>query len=445
MLRSTPCRRWLQPLLLAGAACAAPSSPGEDRDRPNVVLVSIDTLRPDHLGCYGYDKPTSPSIDAFCAQAAVFTQAIAQAPSTLPSHASLLTSLLPQHHTASWEAGRPLPEEALTLTEVLRDAGYTTAAFTGGGQIDRVFGLAQGFASYEQPDQMRFAATVRTAEAWLREHTTEPFFLFLHSYEPHHPYEAAPAYLAAIETAPYDGPLPDVISVDLLRQINAGELAIDDADVAHIAAAYDAEIRSVDDGFAALVQALRGLGLWDRTLLVFTSDHGEELGERGKVGWHSHTLYDEQLRVPLILKFPRDAFAGVRVERQVRSLDVAPTVLAALDIRPPRQFTGVDLTPLLRGEELAPLVAVSKRDRAKREDLTSVRTEEWKLLPGRPGLFHVASDPGEQWAILDPRVEAELQAALAVELEAREPLPPAGEVVPPGATLEQLKALGYIQ
>lgn len=435
--------RVLAVCLFAAALACAPLRTGTRPERRwNVVLVSIDTLRADHLGCYGYDRPTSPAIDEFAARGVTFTQTIAQAPSTLPSHASILTSLLPQHHNASWEAGRPLPDQALTLAEVLREAGYATAAFTGGGQMDRVFGLGQGFESWVQPNHTRFGATVREAMPWLRAHAARPFFLFLHSYETHHPYESAPDYLVAIAGVPYEGTLPDAISLEILRQINSGELAVDEADLAHIVAAYDAEIRSMDDGFAALVRSLRELGLWDRTLVVFTSDHGEELGERGKVGWHSHSLYDEQLRVPLILKLPRDAFAGHRVERQVRSLDIAPTVLAVLGIPPPAQFRGIDLTAFLRGEPVPPLVAVSRRDLAAR-DLTSVRTEEWKLQPGR--LFHLAGDPEEQWSILHPGAEAELQAALAAELAARPSVPPAEQVMPPGSTLAELKALGYVQ
>ncbi len=429
-------------LFATALACAPPQVGAGAERRWNVVLVSIDTLRADHLGCYGYDRPTSPAIDEFAAGGVTFTQTIAHAPSTLPSHASILTSLLPHHHNASWEAGRPLPDQALTLAEVLQGAGYATAAFTGGGQMDRVFGLGQGFDTWAQSKNARFGATVREAVPWLRAHTARPFFLFLHSYEPHHPYEPPPAYLAAIENASYAGTLPDTISVELLRQINSGEFAVDEADLAHIVAAYDAEIRSMDDGFSALVRTLRGAALWDRTLVVFTSDHGEELGERGNVGWHSHSLYDEQLRVPLIFKLPRNAYAGHRVERQVRSLDIAPTVLAVLGIPPPAQFRGVDLTAFLRGEPVPPLLAVSKRDLAAR-DLTSVRTEEWKLQPG--ALFHLAGDPGEQWSILHPGAETDLQAALAAELAAGPSVPPAEQVVPPGSTLAELKALGYVQ
>lgn len=428
-------------LLVAALACAAPQAGPRSDGRFNVVLVSIDTLRADHLGCYGYAPPTSPAIDVFSASAVTFTQAIAQAPSTLHSHASMLTSLLPQHHRASWGARTPLPAEALTLAEVLHAAGYATAAFTGGGQMDRLFGLDQGFDSYDQPDSATFAATVEAATPWLRRHAAERFFLFLHSYEPHHPYRPQARFLEAVGDD-YGGSLPDAISLDLLRQINSGQVTIDEADLQHIVAAYDAEIRSVDEGFGALVQTLRDLELWERTMVIFTSDHGEEFGERDKVGWHSHSLYDELLRVPLLIKFPRDTFMGTRVDRQVRSLDIPPTVLGTLGIRAPSQFAGIDLAAFLRGAPPPPLLAISRRDQATRE-LSAIRSEEWKLQPGL--LFHLAEDPAEHWAVLNPTVEAELQQALAVQLGQRDGLRPAEQVVPPGATLEELKALGYLQ
>ncbi len=422
-------------------ACTPPEAGPQAERRFNVVLVSIDTLRADHLGCYGYARATSPAVDLFSASAVTFTQAIAQAPSTLPSHASMMTSLLPQHHRASWAAGTPLPPEALTLAEVLRDRGYATAAFTGGGQIHRVFGLDQGFDAYEQPHAATFSATVEAATPWLRDHAAERFFLFLHTYETHHPYQPQARFLEAVGDD-YAGTLPDAISPDLLRRINGGDVPIDEADLAHIVATYDAEIRSVDEGFASLVQRLRELDLWDRTLLIFTSDHGEEFGERGKVGWHSHSLFDELLRVPLLIRFPRDAFAGSRVDRQVRSMDIAPTVLGTLGIRPSTQFAGVDLTAFLRGPAPPPLVAISRRDEAGQE-LVAVRTEEWKLLPD--SLFHLAQDPSEEWAVPNPQVWAELQQALVSELDEGRGLETAAQVVPPGATLDQLKALGYLQ
>ncbi len=188
-------------LLVALFAPPAPAPP------PNLVVVSVDTLRADHLGCYGYPRPTSPEIDRFRRDAALFEQAIAQAPSTLPSHASLLTSLVPQRHGASWAARRALPEEVVTLPEVLRRHGYRTAAFTGGGQMHPSNGLAQGFDLYRVTGPLPLAETVAAALPWLDEHREGPFFLFLHTYETHHPYPPDPETLALFDGG-YDGPLP---------------------------------------------------------------------------------------------------------------------------------------------------------------------------------------------------------------------------------------------
>lgn len=434
--------RWIAALLLPVVGCAGRGGDAPtERGRFNVVLISIDTLRADHLGCYGYAKPTSPTLDALCGESVVFTQAIAQAPSTLHSHASLLTSQIPHHHGASWAARTPLAEEAVSLAEVLAGAGYATAAFTGGGQMDKIFGLDQGFDLYAQPAVSRFADTVRAAIPWLEGQGAERFFLFLHSYETHHPYEPETSYLEAVGDD-YGGALPDAISLDLLLQINSGEIALDDSDLAHVVATYDAEIRSMDDGLALLVDTLQRLGALDRTLLVFTSDHGEEFGEHGTVGWHSHTLYDELLRVPLVVRFPRAAFAGARIDRQVRSLDVAPTVLAAVGLDPPATFEGTDLRAVVRDQPIGELVAVSRQDRPSDKDIESVRTEAWKLNEGK--LFHLAADPRELWDITDHAVQQRLMAALRAAVESGTALE-AEAVVPTGKTLEELKDLGYLQ
>lgn len=436
-------RSTLLALALALLSCADDPSGGAGAGRAfGVVLVSIDTLRPDHLQCYGYEPPTSPALLELCDQAVVFEQAIAHAPSTLHSHASILSSLLPHHHGASWDARTPLPLEVRTIAEALSDGGYATAAFTGGGQMDRSFQLDQGFDHWEQPGRPRFAGTVRAAVPWLEQHAQGRFFLFLHSYEVHHPYEPDPKLLARFDEG-YTGDLPDVISVDFLRQVNAGERTIDEADLAHIIATYDAEIRGMDRGVRQLVEELQKLGIYDRTLIVFTSDHGEEFGEHGKVGWHSHTLYDELLRVPLVIKFPRAAYAGTRIARQVRSIDIAPTILATLGLPAEPGFTGVDLSVLLRGGELPPLPAISRQDRKRDEDISSIRTEEWKLYD-HEALYNLRLDPGETWTVTNPEVQAELERVFAEAIAAR-PALEAEPVLPEKKTLDELKALGYLQ
>jgi arylsulfatase A-like enzyme len=184
------------------------------------------------------------------------------------------------------------------------------------------------------------------------------------------------------------------------------------------------------------------MAVLDRTLFVFTSDHGEEFGEHGSVGWHSHTLYDELLRVPLVMRFPRAGFAGTRIDRQVRSLDVAPTLLAAVGIDAPPSFEGTDLGTLLRGQGVDELVAISRQDRPADRDIESVRTEEWKLNEGK--LFHLAEDPGELWDITDFAVQQHLAELLRAAVESGARLE-AEAVTPTGRTLQELRDLGYLQ
>ncbi|HEY0784011.1 MAG TPA: sulfatase, partial [Thermoanaerobaculia bacterium] len=331
---------------------------------PDVILISIDTLRADHLGCYGYRAPTSPNLDRFRADSVLFTSEYAQAPATLPSHASLSTSLLPQHHNANHGWQQPLPASCLTLTQVLRQSGYRTASFNDGGQLDAKFGLDHGFQLYRSLYGDSFGPIVDSAVGYMEglAGQVQPMFLFLHTYEVHHPYTPTAANLARME-APYTGRLPHAeTTMDELTAIKEGRLAIDGRDLQHIVATYDGEIRAMDEAFGRLVAYLKQSGRYERTLIVFTSDHGEEFGEHGTVGWHAHTLYDELLHVPLLLKLPHGAHAGGTLLRLVRSLDVAPTVLAAVGRPVPKVFEGRDLLPFLDGDDGPPLFAISRRD-----------------------------------------------------------------------------------
>ena len=410
---------------------------------PNVLLISIDTLRADRLGCYGYARPTSPSIDAFAKDAVVFRQAIAQAPSTLPSHASILTSLHPHEHQASVARKTALPPAVLTLAEVLRSEGFATAAYTGFGQLDPIYGLDQGFETYERAPSDAFLGTVEAAIAWLRRAPHRPWFLFLHTYETHHPYAAEARFLDVFDDA-YDGPLPRAIDIDLLKRINRGELALGANDLQHLRNAYDAEIRSMDEAFGKLMRFLRKKGLYDDMLVILTSDHGEEFGEHGKVGWHSHTLYDELLKVPLVIKLPGSRAAGRAPESQVRSIDIAPTVLGAVGVDAPAAFRGADLVRWLDAGEAPELVAVSERDaRGRTRVRSSLRTDGWKLWS--PRLFDLSADPAETVDVAEKHADLarELEASLA-ELLSRAPTDAPREVEPGTETIERLRALGYV-
>jgi arylsulfatase A-like enzyme len=435
-------------LALALTGLAACSPPGDD-DRPaNVILISVDTLRADHLGCYGYSRPTTPRIDAICSEGVAFEQAIAHAPSTLPSHASILTSLIPQHHRASFDNRRALPEEITTLAEVLVGQGYRTAAFTGGGQIDAVFGLGQGFEQYSVPASNDFETTVSAGLDWLDGLGGRPFFLFLHTYQVHNPYDPSPEVLSLFETD-YEGELPATISVELIDGINKRSEALPAADLAHIIATYDAEIREVDTAFGRLIDTLAERGLLDSTLVVFTSDHGEEFGEHGYVGWHSHTTYEELLHVPLFFKFPAGGFSHRRIDRMVRSIDIAPTILKAIGSRVPESFSGLDLAAFLGERQVPPLVAIGRLDRADEARVSFIRDDRFKLErvgSRRQRLFDLIDDPLEQWDTSDNYPEAlsrlltTYQTLIASRATAAD-----SEVETNEQLREQLKALGYIQ
>lgn len=413
----------------------------------NVILISLDTLRADHLSCYGYHRETSPSIDEFARDSVRFAKAIAHAPSTLPSHASILTSLIPQHHGALFGKKIPLSESVLTLQEYPQDADYATASYNEGAQLAPQSGLNQGFETYEVVSG-GFQPVVDKAISWLEENADDKFFLVLHSYEVHHPYTPNLDDLAAMEDS-YAGELPATISVKLIQSINRGEIEISQSDVEHIVATYDAEIRSADRAFQSLRDYLENAGLYDETMIVLTSDHGEEFNEHGMVGWHSHTLYDEMLHVPLIIKLPLMDRAGTVIESPVRSIDIAPTIVYQAGLPTPEAFEGRDLFDLWSGE---PPVAVSMVDGTATPLPSSLRSVNWKWIQAGPGqengrLFDLANDPAET---VDVAAE---QEEVARKLRAQlEELEGDGSGFNPenmedldAETEELLRGLGYLQ
>jgi len=437
---------------IAAALFFALRSPG----RPNVLLVSFDTLRADHLGCYGYGVNTSPNIDAYALRRGIlFETVVAAAPSTEPSHAAIFTSLLPTHNGAFFSRRAPLDGRFTTLAELLRDAGYRTMSVNDGGQMDAALGLAQGFDEYiTLPGRAwlaKFSRTVDAAVSWLDEGADDdrPWFMFLHTYEPHHPYDPGKAFYKAIGHS-YDGPLPDVIDKPLLEEINSGARPVTDADRRHIVAAYDGDIRSTDAAFGVLIAALDARKLLDDTVVVLTSDHGEEFGEHGRMGWHSHALWDEQLLVPMIVGLPDGGFAGKRILSQVRGIDVLPTVLELVGAQPFAVAEGRSVMPLVRGAPELERMAVSQQDVPEDAVPTSLQGEARKLyLRGGgepPLLFDLAGDPGEKKDLClgDTEKTAGLKAQLGALLAAR---PDALEEAPAAldaSTVEKLKSLGYV-
>jgi len=444
--------------------------------RPNILLVSIDSLRADHLGSYGYARDTSPTIDRLAREGVVFENAISSAPWTIPAHATMLTGLPPEvHGVISWK--HSLAPEAVTLAEILRDAGWDTAAFVSGPTVVARYGFDQGFASYDEsmvdPDRERSAYPVTSPGlvklvdgflgSWDAAGRTAPFFVFLHMWDVHYDY-TPPAPWNRMFDPDYAG---DVTAVDFERnkRLNA---KMDPRDLAHVIALYDGEIRYTDDHLAMIVARLEALGVLDDTIVVVTSDHGDEFFEHGMKG-HAKTLYDEVLHVPLVIRHPPRIAHGRRVAEQVRMMDVAPTILGLARVAPPDGFGAPGMTPEHRFADLAPFVT-GRRERAL-PPLTafsnntvflglqdSVRTRDAKLIRSekrRTGtttlqVFDLAADPEEKHDLAGRGPAPAFAAALDQDLlrwhgdTGRQGKLALALATTPGHEA-RLRALGYIQ
>jgi arylsulfatase A-like enzyme len=426
----------------------APLSAGEDPLSCPVILLSLDTLRADHLHCYGYPRETSPNIDRFSRDCVLFSNAIAQAPSTLPSHASLFTSLIVMHHGAFdpgiWGGYSALVDENLTMAEVLKANGYRTVSFNGNGYVAKAFGFQQGFDLYDDTHKGRFESVVPVAVDWIRRFQGDKFFLFLHTYEVHHPYTPLPRFAERFDAA-YSGPLPDEISLELIKDINAGRVRIDEADREHVVNMYDAEILSMDEAFGTFIRLLKEEGVYDESMIIVTADHGEEFGEHGMMGWHSHTLFDELLRVPLLIKFPRGRYGSTTVDAPVRLIDVLPTVHEVLGLDLPEVYEGKSLLCILSGEETEVRPSMSSTGA---NDEYSLRTDEWKLyvsLKKGTRLYNLKQDPGERTDVAKDHADLvkELTRMLNRQVKSRPPVKKRSEVELDPETLKNMEALGY--
>ncbi len=337
---------------VAFAACerTAPPAPIPPPTR-GYVVISLDALRPDHLGIYGYERRTSPFLDSLAARAAVFERAVAQYPSTLASHVTMFTGLYPQEHGV-FRPQRFLDPTITTLPEHLQASGFHTAGFTEGGFMSGGYGFSRGFDSFDDPRYRDDTDVERTFERGVRFLETvsegERFFLFLHSYSIHDPYTPPERYRRMFWPGepppgafPSDGPN--------LRAVNRGELAVTPEIIDYFVSQYDASIRYIDDVLADFWGRLEQLGLADETTLVLTSDHGEAFYEHGTLAHEQ--VYPEELMVPLIVAHP-DLAAGVRVPGLVSLVDLAPTLYELAGVEPPEDISGRSLAPNLVAPEL---------------------------------------------------------------------------------------------
>lgn len=472
---------------------------GGDGDVPSVILISIDTLRADHLGCYGYGKSTSPHIDQLAAEGILYRETASTSSFTLPTHASMMTGLFPSSHGATYQNRDPdsflvrgMSNVYPTMAEILREAGYETAGFISGPLLSRQFGFARGFGLYDDRydrlqstrarllarswlfgslyraglfvdrdlDSQRVAEEVNPlVETWLAQRggVARPFFLFVHYWDPHGPYEP-PSPLNMRE----DG-TPLGVPFDMDRLL-IGDYTLTPGALADTIELYDREIQYVDRHVGKLLETLEMGGWLDKAIVFLTSDHGESFGEHGH--WeHSRVLYDDLLRVPFIVRLPGGRAAGTVVEDLVaQPTDILPTVLSLIGLEPPALLEGRDLlADVMEGEagvgspgfafaELRRNVDWPERWGARYDrDLVSARTLRHKLIRSSTGeeeLYDLESDPGETMNLIDR--EPEIGSAMRAILEAwRQSLTESAgdegrERIDEGLK-ENLRGLGYVQ
>ncbi len=315
---------------------------------PNVVLIVIDTCRADRLSCYGYSKKTTPNIDALAREGILYERAYATDFWTLPSHASLFTGLYPTQAGATSETNH-LPPSNTTLAEILKKAGYDTAAFVCNAWISMERGFDQGFDEYlemwrsvnkaQVPRRHGWAewATIQKTTEWLdrRKKGQKPFFMFINLNCVHMPYRPPEPHLSRF-VKPESGYSNDEVSrmanIAGMWQYLAGELKLSKRDLRILGELYDGEVEFADYCIGEITQRLEKLGIIDNTVLIVTSDHGENLGEHGLID-HLLSMHETTLRIPLVIRYPKRFKAGVRNTDLVSLIDIAPTILDVCNIK----------------------------------------------------------------------------------------------------------------
>lgn len=414
------------------------------RNLPNIIFLTVDTLRADHLARYGYERNTMPAIEAFADTAVVFDQAVVPRGSTRPSYASMLTGLYPFRHGVR-SNGVTLHEDLLTLPEMLKAVGYHTAAFVSNFVlIGEMSGCDQGFDVYDDRLDDREAQranfertaphTLRAILEWLESGPPEPFFLFTNFIDPHGPYDPPARYRAMFQSTETRELRPEQVPRYQRRE---GEL-----DFFDYRDRYDAEIRYTDAALGVLIEELKKKGLWDGALVVFTADHGESMGEHDTYFAHHMHLWEETTRVPFAVRLPGAGTASSTARRVggiSSPMDLMPTVAALLEISHDRSFDGENLLPVLTGAgEIDPQRAIFVEfpnvatPHETHADYYAVRMASHKLLKvldpnagqlvGR-AYFDIACDPLEQKPVpfdAADEIHRQLQARLdALIAEAR--------------------------
>jgi choline-sulfatase len=392
----------------------------------NIVVVTLDTLRPDHLHCYGYPKIETPASDQLAQQGVVFEDAVAQSPLTPPSHASIFTGQYPTVHGVRNTGGFVLPSSARPLARILQEQGWDTAAFVSSAVLKKVMGFDNGFAVYDDqmPRQGSSAAfsedperpgteTVDRALQWLNAQSGKPYFLWVHLYDPHMPYRPPGEFKLKYKDRPYDG-----------------------------------EVAYADQQLGRLLEAVKRKSPADQTIIAVLSDHGESLGEHGEYS-HGVFLYDSTLRIAFLMTGPGIP-AGLRVKQQVRSIDFLPTVMALLGGGAPPNVQGLSLAPTFSGQSVATDVSYEETLYPKIAmgwaELRGIRTNHWMYIRApKPELYDRTLDPGEGANVVAQhpaevqKFEAQLKNAIGKEGSGKVQTKMVDQKL-----MAQLRSLGYL-
>jgi arylsulfatase A-like enzyme/Flp pilus assembly protein TadD len=395
--------------------------------QPNILVITLDTTRADRLGCYGHAAARTPHLDSLASAGVLFEKAYTVAPLTLPAHASLFTGLYPAETGVRTNSRGRLDNSIPNLAQHLARNGYDTGGFVAAIVLDKIFGLNRGFKTYDdefassQPGVLMFGRrrpgdqVTDAALAWLKKKRSEPFFCWVHLFDPHLPYLSHP------------DAVDDGVTTD----------------------AYDAQIAFADRQVGRLLAFLRDHNLTHQTLIVVVGDHGEGLGEHGEAT-HSLTLYNSVLRVPLIWSRPGHLPAGRRVTSNVSLVDIYPTILDELGLKPPQPVAGRSLRAALSGADTADSVCFGATDEPflqyRWSPLRTLIAGNWKLIrTTRPELYDLANDPHElhDLAEINPVQRQALEQQLA-DFESRRSPRPGVEVPLSANELRALASLGYV-
>jgi arylsulfatase A-like enzyme len=463
-----------------GPAGTAPSpAQAGGREADNLLLITIDTQRSDHVGCYRGVPVDTPNIDRLAREGVRFESCIAQVPTTLPSHTTIMTATYPTFHRVRTNHGYRVRDSLDTLAEVLRDRGYRTAAFVSAFVLDTRFGLDQGFDLYdcdlghqsllftglmkrtlssmawralfsmgERPTDRVAGETTERALRWLDHVSSGPFFLWIHYFDPHSPYDPPPPYRSRYldEVEPGLEGTVSVVTLGGTRSIPRASLEVEKA-------RYRGEVTYTDHNIGILLEELRRKGVLDHTLVVLTADHGESFAENDYYG-HGKMLNPPSIRVPLIFRRPGVLPAGRTVSGISRSVDIMPTILDCLGIEGPEAMQGESLLPYIRSGEALPDRAVYCEtmtppiDELKRVGLIQ---GGWKYVTAPRGdfeaLYRLSDDPGEtrNLAAIETAKRDEMRARLTEMLIETSSAEEAERIHLDDDAVSALRALGYVQ